>query len=383
MPIRKSTASIEALLLKYNELISKPSHSTTANSFSRLEELSETFAGHGLEVRQWQDGTRSSFGDRPTDCGRDLWLPAQLKTTTSKVYPFRFKGCGELYPIVALTGNVDEAFLYSPAFVGANASKLMSTGNGIRNEIKVTSGSRNQCVWNIPRMSLSDVANERLKQWHDELSKFDAGMPSILRSERTLRMDSNCKSRCEFLHTELSMFFDKDATHSWAPPQRVYDRMRDNVAIQDKPAVWNSNTDSARYTALITKRLNGGHIPYELGDLNGGMFVMSTIHVGLRLFLEWRIPEIEMDCIFEALLHRGADDKFCTAGCQCINLSVIGERDENKDLHMKIFGRMPQHGADRRAAAFLHVYELPSEYSIDPCLEGRDPIPKSKRKRGE
>jgi hypothetical protein len=397
MPVRKVTASSEALLRKYNTLLEAsrgPASDNSSLETARLYQLETTFAAYGLEVRQWQDGTLSDFGDRPIGCRKDLWLPAQLKTTTSTVYPFQFKGCGKEYgmDIIALTGNVDEAFVYSAEFLEANVSKMLSNGPSKehrtvpnaenRDIIKVTSGARGVCVWNIPRLHVAEVAQQRLVRWHDELLKYDKGLPSILRTERELRMQCHSKSRCEFLHSELSMRFDSAVQHRWAPPQLVYDRLRDDVPVQDKPAIWNSNTDSTRYTALVTKRLNGGHVPYELGDLQGGLFVMSTVHVGLRLFLEWRIPEEDMDGIFQALLHRGADGKFCTPGCQTINLSVLGEHDENMDLHMKIFGRLPKAGTDRRAARFLHIHELPSSYSIDPCLEGRDPVPRAKRKRG-
>ena len=397
MPVRKSTASSDALLKKYNALLEAPRGPTSDNASreaAQLRQLHTIFAAHGMEVQQWQDGTLSDFGDRPIGCGIDLWLPAQLKTTISTVYPFVFKGCGKNYgmDIIALTGNVDEAFVYSTRFLEANASKMMCNGlirdhrsapnTENRDIIKVTSGSRRECVWNIPRLRVAEVAQQRLAHWHEELAKYDDGLPSMLRNERELRMQCHSKSRCEFLLSELSMLFDSAARHSWAQPQLVYDRMRDDIPVQDKPAIWNSNTDSTRYTALVTKRLNGGHVPYELGDMQSGLFVMSTVHVGLRLFLEWRIPEDDMDGVFNALLHRGTDGKFCTPGCQTINLSVLGEHGENMDLHMKIFGRLPKAGTDRRAARFLHIHELPNSYSIDPCLEGRDPMPRAKRKRG-
>lgn len=397
MPVRKLSASSAALLEKYNALLETPRGCTSNNSSfeeARLNQIATEFAMHGLEVRQWQDGTLSDFGDRPIGCKLDLWLPAQLKTTTSTEYPFQFKGCGKEYgmDIIAISGNDDEVFVYSSEFVKSNASKLLSNGSvkkhrtapnaENRDVIKVTSGKRGECVWNIPRLRIQDVARQRLSHWHDEISKYNKGMPNMLCTERELRMQCHPKSRCEYLHSELSMYFDSTAKHKWASPQLVYDRMRNDVPVQDKPAIWNSNTDSTRYTALVTKRLNGGHVPYELGDLQNGLFVMSTVHVGLRLFLEWRIPEEDMDRIFEALLHRGTDGKFCTAGCQTINLSVIGENDENIDLHMKIFGRLPKAGTDRRAARFLHIHKLPNSYSIDSCLEGRDPVPRLKRKRG-
>jgi len=397
MPVRKSSSPIDKLLQQYNTLLSRPNESTSTNSAqesARLVDVARVFQSVGLEVRQWQDGTLSDFGDCPIGSKRDLWLPAQLKTTTSTVYPFQFKGCGKKYgmDIIALTGNVDEAFVYSSSFVEANASKMVSngavrkhrTGPNAENRdiIKVTSGARSECVWNTQRLRIVEVAQQRLSCWHEELAKYDSGIPSMLLTEREMRMQCHSKSRCEFLNAELSMLFDSNAQHRWAPPQLVYDRLRNDVPIQDKPAIWNSNTDSTRYTALVTKRLNGGHVPYELGDLRGGLFVMSTVHVGLRLFLEWRIPESDMDSIFDALLHRGLDGKFCTPGCQTINLSVLGEHDENMDVHMKIFGRLPKAGTDRKAARFLHIHELPSSYCIDACLEGRDPIPRAKRKRG-
>jgi hypothetical protein len=194
-------------------------------------------------------------------------------------------------------------------------------------------------------------------------------------SDSTLRLQCNSKSQVEFLLAELSMMFQPTSQHAWSTEaQAVYDRTIDGLLVQDKAAEWNSSTKSAKFTALVTKRMSGGHVPYEVGDLAGGFFVFTTVHSRLRLFLEWRIPERDMDQVFGALIRKDHAGTLVYPGCQQMNLSVLGTDGMNVDVHMAIFGRLPRKNTDSRAAQYLTVRNLPSNYTIHSSLEGRDPI---------
>ena len=204
MPQRKATANSKLLLQKYNALYVKERGASSQNSMLEAQQYLKSSwpEEEGLEVRQWQDGTLSDFGDCPRGCGRDLWLPAQLKTTTRTSYPFQFKGCGKVYPmdIIAMTGDTNGAFVYSPEFVAENSNHMLSNGKDSPNDtIKVTSGARNGCVWNIGREDLDAIARKRLSRWYSELHLMMSGYPSLLCTERELRMQCHEKSRCEYL----------------------------------------------------------------------------------------------------------------------------------------------------------------------------------------
>ena len=68
------------------------------------------------------------------------------------------------------------------------------------------------------------------------------------------------------------MQFDVSGEHKWAPPSSCMTVCETGFASRTSQRSGTA-TQTARGAPLVTKRMSGGHVPYEMGDLRGGLFV--------------------------------------------------------------------------------------------------------------
>ena len=297
-----------------------------------------------LELKQWQDGTLSDVGVRPRG-GGDSWLLLQIKGTARDRPPFTWIGCKryEGMSIVALTACPSLIYFFPH-------EDSIKTSN-----IRISDSTR--CSFTNNPIDINNLAVELKQRWNTE-RKY---------SEHEARMQCNVKSQRELVTIMLDERFHPSCKHEWPMFCTETDRWCDGLRVQHKTAFWDST--NGWYKSNLYKRAGNEHVPYCVGDVE--LFKISTVHEGLRLFIQWTIPASDMDAVFEKL-DRG-DGEVC--GQTTIQLSLLGADGENSALHHHIFGRcVPDQRADRRSAQYVEIHSLPATYCIPQCMRGRDPV---------
>lgn len=318
-------------------------------------------AHHGLHVQQWQDSTESDFGIRRVGSTVDLWLPFQLKTTQREAPPFVFHGMEKMYRCDILCVTATRfLYMFHSEFVSSNANSL-SGGSNI--EIGRRTTSTTNAFNDSSTISIKDFVmycKSRLSA-NDQVGLF---------SEETLRMQ--CPRHCQAEAFTMMMYrkVHPDQTFDWNSPNDHADAIVDGKRTQFKVCGWNKRVKQATFVGQPWKRFGKTVMAYEVGDVD--VFIFSTIHVRLRLYLEWRIPSNVMEETFHALAIK-ENGKFVHEGKMSLALSVLGSGNENSSLQLKIFGKVPQRNVDLRSSAFLTVVELPDDFAIPECMNGRDP----------
>jgi len=334
---------------------------------SAIGVLKEAHRCHGMELVVWQDSTTSDFGDRPIDCAVDLWLPAQVKTTCRTEPPLFFKGAdGYAIDVLCIDGN-GLIYAFDHEFMRKNQSAL-SVGKNI--EIGRSSASKTHVFNEIKPVDAVLLSQQRCAKWHAEYAKHLEGCDSLLLPEYALRMQCPPCVKMEVFTMTIFKVFRSEYTFEWNGPNNCVDALVGGERAQFKVAGWNRRLRNSTFIGQCHKKIGTTVIPYAVGDVD--LFVFSTVHVRLGLYLEWMIPAAVMDVDYGTLAHR-TDGVFTTTGRMSVTLSVVGPCDENMNLQMQIFGRLPRSDVDRSTSRFLRVMKLSDEVQIPECMHGRDP----------
>ena len=353
---------------KINSLLAMgPAKSTTCVEDDSISMLLELAHRAGVEVRKWHDGTRSDIGVRPNTVTEDSWLPVQIKSTRATKPKFQWNLGSNSYdfPVLLLTGNVDQAFLLLPCDLARHDEKI-KRNNGLV-AYGVGAGYWQDAM--SPRDVIS-ILKDVGARWHTERASEDSG---LLATEETLQMQCSLDSQREWFVSSLSRMFSTAGVHSQPIHQSTTDRLEDGVRIQDKSAAWMPREDTPYFKAKCAKLLRGVEVPYETGDAD--LYCFAVVIEQRRLLLEWRIPSTAMDTMLGRLSHV-ENNKIVKLGRTCINLPIVGPSGENADLHRHVFGRMPRKDTDLRPALFLKIHRIPATVALAECVCGRDPVPR-------
>jgi hypothetical protein len=229
----------------------------------------------GVEVRQWQDGTRSDFGIRPLGCAIDLWLPQQLKVSSATNKPLTFYDCkGYECGIVCVApfAKKENLYFFSPDFAKQNEPLL--SGGSIRIGIR-------KSVWNSGECNIEHYFAEQIRIWNVGVGVY---------SERTLRLQATDQCVKEWKMREFAIALDSTAHHEdFEIRNGVCDRLMNGMRIQDKCASMNLKGGKS----LIARV---GHtdssIAYSRGD--NDFYCFHYVWEERNLYLQWMIPEEEM-----------------------------------------------------------------------------------------
>lgn len=367
---RATDTSLESRRIeKINALLAMgPAKSTTTVEDDAICLLVEEAHCIGLEVKKWHDGTRSDVGIRPLGCSEDLWYALQVKSTAAIEPKFQWNLGRKTYdiPVLLVTGTPHNSFIMYPDDLVLHKEKIERC-QGMIHYAKGPGYWKNAIRPRTTREILKEV--ETL--WNAENSLADKG---FLKSEDILQMQCSLDSQREWFVTSLVCRFSHASVHSRPSHQGTVDRFEDGVGIQDKSAAWMPAEDTAYFKAKCAKLLRGVEIPYDVGDAK--VYCFAVVVERMRLLLEWRIPEDEMDTTFNRLSHV-VNGKVSKLGRTCLNLPVVGPSGENHDLHQQLFGRMPRKDTDLRPALFLNVHRIPESIDLPMCVRNRDPVPRN------
>jgi hypothetical protein len=298
----------------------------------------------GIEVRFWQDGTASDAGVRPLGDANDAWLPVQMKATRAKQPPFVFNACSKYDASVVLIG-----------VIGSGEFMVLRKSDATKNG-QIKKSHRNDVI-------SSCELSEALLEAHNSQR-----VANTLATELELRIQCSDSSRIEFELMNLSSrLVDHNGIKYPSVRNSSVDRILDDgQCVQDKAAAW----FGSQYTfkGRLCKKFLSGVIPYFSTDCD--LFVFSTLHVGMAVLFEWRIPS-------SWLTERGYltviddDDKIVQVGkATYISLGI------DDDLQLQVFGSATRSSVCTATQRFFKAYPLPQELieRIPMCLRGRDPV---------
>tara|TARA_B110001450_G_scaffold79269_1_gene75227 strand:+ start:4365 stop:5375 length:1011 start_codon:yes stop_codon:yes gene_type:complete len=293
-----------------------------------IQWLSNELKCQGVEIRYWQDGTKSDFGVRKLGSLQDRWLPIQLKSTLKDKYPFvaysvaNYK-CDVLF--CAVRRKDLGVWVFSPNFIESNQEQL----HGHRDLYISTSHT----VWPTCRVkmdSLGPLLIEKLES-------------STLFSEFELCMQATKDSQTEY--KAMKLFMQMNPTLKFGiPPVRntVVDLLADGRRLQFKSA--NSNL-----LAGISKKFAGMSVPYASGDCDAYIvykFVSNAI-------VFWEFPE-------DVLIQRGVLSTYTQDGRYIGSIGRQSMHVQMNDVDMKRFKfALPKRSnANRWTSVYSSVYEF-------------------------
>ena len=326
--------------------------------------IQEYKAAAVTDVLTLQAGTAADGADRPVGELEDLWLPFQAKTTCRQEPPFVYRECHLHAGRDILCFKNGMVVPFSSEFVAENQTNLLG-GKNISLGIRGKSG-----VWGlIEPEPYKIVSQQRASQWYEEYYQHCNGGASKLQTEQQMRTDGTENMQREYWQITLSMMFDADAAHEWADePYAVWDRCRNGMRIQDK-LVASRKTGDCFFTAGLQRGVASSKVPYVVGDLAGGFFNFGAVLPIGRLYLEWRIPEADMDQ--HGMLSRLSNGTCAYAGKRAIVLHVATAAGKNRPLCIDLFGKLPRQPFDSWTAQYLSIHHLPDSFVVPECLQGR------------
>ena len=248
---------------------------------------------HGLELRQWQDGTRSDFGVRLAGA-EDRWLPIQLKSTVKAQFPFTAtKAAGYNCDVLFMCSRIRYGVWWFPRELLSKHSDKMMKRKGIPCDVYIQGPAT---FWDRYRMPIADLASVVAKrlQGHGGCTELD------------LRMQCSPSCQVELKSIQLFRLLHPDSKFEWPDVRNgVVDQTMDGKRQQFKSA--NSN----RFVNL-TRHWSGIKGPYAVGDCDE--YVVTMFHD--KQFVVWRFPE-------HALSSHNVLSTFDPAGKQ---LATIGQQ---------------------------------------------------------
>lgn len=290
-----------------------------------------------LEVRVWQDGTKSDIGLRLLNSNTDCWYPLQLKSSNTEPVKLYLRGKDHQLPIHDLlciaTTRLDErpgAYFFTVEDV-AN----MNIG---------------------PSGSLCGFRKDRPK--HEcKFYDFDAlkvllvgkcSNPVLGFAENELRTQVPPDMQKELIHITLSNRMRPDSLTSWPETNHdVFDQLRNGEREQFKSA----HCDGKAFCcSAFSKKMACEKVPYELGDCD--WYVFGHVRADLGLYLEWRIPEAALND-WGVLTKRSEDRRsILSAGKMSLGLHLPPLLQE------RIGGKRPRSDVDVRTAQYVSVLKL-------------------------
>ena len=254
---------------------------------------------HGLELRQWQDGTRSDFGVRLFGAA-DSWLPIQLKSTAKAQFPFTAtKAAGYNCDVLFICNKIRYGVWWFPRELLIKHSDKMMKRKGIPCDVYIQGPAT---FWDRCRMPLSELANVVTKRLEEH-----GGC-----TELELRMQCSPSCQVELKSIQLFRLLHPDSKFEWpAVRNGVFDQTMDGKRQQFKSA--NSN----RFVNL-TRHWNGDKGPYAVGDCDE--YVVTMFH-GAH-FVMWRFPESAMSSHGVLSTFDGTGKQLATIGQQGLKLRL-------------------------------------------------------------
>ena len=289
----------------------------------------------GIEMRRWQDATKSDVGVRPVLSGVDSWLPLQLKSSSrERWHRFRLIGRDGMLPSCDTVCIIMEPFAI--LYVRQEDIPLLVLDND--GGWSVSNSTMSQ--W---EMNATELSATLLQRWADHSATF---------SEMTLRLQVNAKYMVEMMSIVHSNSLLPDSITEWpSETMGVTDLIRDGKKEQYKSVQRCGNLFSVRH---CWKKMCGVQVAYEIGDNDWYVFGYSTD----KYYLQWRIPESFM--VSRGMLsHKNESASlFVYPGRVNIMLAIVGPHGENASLQMHIVGRPQGSDANTETAQFLHVLWL-------------------------
>lgn len=287
------------------------------------------------EVRRWQDATKSDVGVRPKDSTVDLWLPLQMKSSSSAQKRFMLKSShNRSLPNCDVVCIVIEPF--SMLFIPRGkleSLKISPTGHW-----SVTSAEvRNP--WVADPLCL----NSTLEHHYSHHALF---------SEDELRMQVNSKYLVEMLNIKYANILLPESHIEWPSMNNgCTDLIRDGKREQHKSALPNGNSFDARH---CWKKMCNVQVAYEVGDNDFYVFGYLQPHV----FIQWRIPEVAM--IDHDMLSFKNEQKttFVNPGRECLRLHIVDSHGNHKNDQLRIFGKLPNADSDSWTGQYVSVLWL-------------------------
>jgi hypothetical protein len=344
MHAKRQERTAETMLAKRNRIEDGSDRFSRQNTEALANDAFASGVSGILEVRTWQDGTDSDLGVRPRGIEADEWLAVQCKATAKTTPKYQF----------ALVDQPKYDTMVILGFPGTLRGAFVPTRQSAwRNGYVRVGDEAHLLSWN----ALSDYL---VAEWNVRREKGG------LFSEQFLRMQCSPHAQLELCLMQLHSVLRGNGKINWPRCNNsVVDRLVNGMKVQDKAATWDSNVKVAVYKGTCSKSVNSTRVPYEKGDVD--VFVFSTVHVGLRLFMCWEIPEKSME-EWGILATRGPSGEFVWPGKRSIPLGM----DEN--TQKRVFGRQYQkRSASIDTSQYLFVHELPPEYKVPDCLKNRDP----------
>lgn len=258
----KLKSAINKKLSAKKGALGRPRDSVYDTEYRCICRIQKLLADHDIEVRAWQDGTRSDFGVRFNDA--DLWLPLQLKSTQATYYPFSVTKVKEYdMAIVFLTRHIKNGIWVIPP------SALTS-----HNHRDLYIGST-KSPWNKYKMSAERFATSILCMIQT----------NRLFTEHQLRCQCNANSRVEYENIMAFRRAHPYGRFEWPSVRNgVFDHIFNGSRQQFKSA---AIKDSGSINGYISKTMFGMKVPYVVGDCDEYVFVLTN--QSHRVF--WRFTE--------------------------------------------------------------------------------------------
>jgi hypothetical protein len=286
-----------------------------------------------MEVRQWQDGTKSDVGVRPLGSTFDRWAPVQLKCCDADSVQFRLRGKDGMLPncdTVCLALKSSKIFL----FLHEELPLMNISKSGLLSMFDFN-------AWQPHTICVDDLYSTLLDRWYDDEGTF---------RERTLRWQVNENHAAELRNIEFSNQLQPDSSIEWPEhPMMAHDLVRDGEKEQYKSVQRKFNGFQG---GDCSKMMCGVRVAYEVGD--NDWYVFGYVDDKSRMYLQWRIPESFMQ--EEGMLSiRDEDGTFSYSGRQSIPLHVVGLENQNAEVQRTIVGKMPRSDVVPKTAQFLSV----------------------------
>jgi len=297
----------------------------------------------GVEVRFWQDGTASDAGVRPLGNRHDAWLPLQVKATRNNDPPFVFNACAKYEDRMVLIGVIG-----SGEFIALRSSDAMKNG-------QIKKSHRRDVI------SPGDLSKALMEAYAEQ------EVHQTLATELELRIQCSESSRVEFELMNLSSrLVDGGAVEYPSVRNSSVDRILEDASrIQDKAAAWFNTQFTSK--GRLCKKFSKGVIPYRSTDCD--MFVFSTLHVGLSMLFEWRIPSSWLTAQGYLTVVEGSNI------VQVGKVTYISLGMDDNSQH-QVFGSSTRSSVCIATQQFFKSYPLPPELvaCIPVCLRDRDPV---------